>query len=305
VKRKLTLRATLGVIGMVLLAPVMFETDAHAMETAKAEDTVEGYIGVGGSGIGRLQRRFEEEVGACLKKEGFEYYPENGSQAQTDAFALQSKNRADFVKKFGYGISTVLELPKIGTKSKQDQYLDKLSKADKRAFNVAFLGVDPDKPSAAGQAPGLDTKSCLGKAQKAIFGDIAALTALGQKFEDLAKRVNSDAKVVRAVREWSACMKKGGFSFTKESDANDAISNRLSKILGSSNGGFGAQDLSKVDRPGLSKLQKDELAQAKVDWECSTKHLGARNEVAKELNKLFIKDNKAALDKVKSVFGGK
>jgi hypothetical protein len=304
VKRKVFRRVEVLGLALVALVPIGFGSSVEAMETAKPEDTVEGYIGISGNGLSRIQRRFEEEVGACLKKEGFEYYPDGFSNAQSDAISQQSKNRGEFVKKYGYGLSTVIELPKPGVKSKQDQYLAKLSKADRRAYNIAFLGVDPEKTGAATPQPGLDDKSCIGKAQKTIFGDLAALTSLGQKFDDLTKRVNSDTKVVRAMREWSACMKKGGYTFAKEAEATDAISARLAKIV-QSNGPFGGSELSKVDRPGLAKLQKDELAQSKVDWDCSTKHLGVRNDVAKELNKAFIKDNKASLDKVKSVLGGK
>jgi hypothetical protein len=276
-----------------------------AMETGNPADSVEGYLGLNSTGLARLQRKAEELVGACMKKEGFEYYAESIG-FNPAAIETQAKDREAFAKKYGYGISTLIELPKAGTKTKNEAYLAKLSKADKRAYNIALLGVDPDKPGATEGVNGLDTKTCVGKANAALFGDLAAISTLTTKFDDMTKRIASNPTVVKAVREWSACMKKSGFSFAKEEDATADISTRLTKILGPQDFGITAgQSLDKVDRPGLAKLQKDELAVAKVDWDCSKKHLGARDKIAKDLNKTFIAENKATLDKFKDTLSGK
>ncbi len=109
------------------------------------------------------------------------------------------------------------------------------------------------------------------------------------------------------MREWSACMKKSGYDYTKEDAVTDDLSKRLAKLMGSSADGmggiFGATSAN-IDVPGLRKLQKDELAVAKVDWDCSIKHLGPRDEVAGRLNKEFIEQNRAALDSVRTALGG-
>jgi hypothetical protein len=297
---RLALVALVGVI-----ASTSVPISATAMETGKPEDSVEGYLGFNSTGLSRLQRKAEELVAACMKKEGFEYTPESvGFDAA--AIETQTKDREAFAKKYGYGLSTLINLPKVGVKTKNQQYLEKLSKADKRAYNIALLGVDPDKPSAADAQIGQDTKSCAGKANTALFGDLAAISALGTKYEDLQKRVAANPAVVKAVREWSACMKKSGFEYAKEEAVVSDLSARLTKILGPQQFGVASADsLDKVDRPGLAKLQKEELAIAKVDWDCSKKHLGPRDKIAKDLNKTFIAENKASLDKLRTTFSGK
>lgn len=285
------------------LAPV----GAQAMDTGRGGQSVESYLGVSSTGISRLQRRSEELIAACMKGEGFEYTPQTDTIPQGAIDSLTG-NRKEFVAKYGYGISTFVEPPKKGVRSPNEAYVAKLSKADKRAYNIALLGFDPDKPgAAAGVGAGLSDKSCVGKAQRELFGDMAKLIALGSKFEDLAKRLNGDPKVVRAVREWSACMKKGGYTYAKEDDVASDLSAKLNKVVGGSTGPLGlggSSSAATVDTPGLRRLQKEELSIAKVDWDCSVKHLGPRDELAKQLNKEFIAQNKGALDSLRKVLGG-
>jgi hypothetical protein len=287
------------------LLVVALPLSSQAMETGKPEDSVEGYLGLNSTGLSRLQRRSEELVSACMKKEGFEYTPESLG-FDPAAIETQTKDREAFAKKYGYGISTLIELPKPGVKSKNEQYVEKLSKADKRAYNIALLGFDPEKNPGGGSGLGLNDKNCIGKATREMFGDLAALTSLGTKFDDLEKRVAANPAVVKAVREWSACLKKSGFTYAKEDDVTGDLSGRLSKIIGPTQfPGAPPASQDKVDRPGLAKLQKDEIALAKVDWDCSKKHLGSRDKISKDLNKAFIAENRAALDKLRTTFGGK
>jgi hypothetical protein len=208
-------------------AAVLSTPRAAAMETGGSGETVESYLGFNSTGLSRLQRRFEELVVTCMKKEGFEYTPE-GLNVPADAID-SSANREAFVKKYGYGVSTLVPQRAKGAKSPNEAYVAKLSKADRRAYNIALTGLDPDKPNPA-SSTGPDTKSCFGKVQTQLFGDIAKLTAFSGKIEDLQKRINADPKVVKAVREWSACMKKAGFTYAKEDGPVTDIGTRLGKL---------------------------------------------------------------------------
>lgn len=306
-RRSIAVLATMvsmSVTVLVTLAP----SRAGAIDTGRSEDSVESYLGINSTGIARLTRKLDESIGACMRKEGYEYYPES-ADVTADLIASASLNREDFVKKYGYGISTLVAVPKPGAKSRNQAYLDKLSKADRRVYNITLIGIDPDKPSADPQSVGTDDKSCVGKAQRSLFGDLAQILALESKYEDLVKRVNANTEVVRAMRDWSACMKKAGFSYSKEEAIIADLAKRLAAVgvRGALDGGnpLGTETERSIDRPGLSKLQKYELAIAKVDWACSKKHLGVREKIARDVNKTFIADNKLALDKVRTVFGGK
>jgi hypothetical protein len=300
---------SISLAAAVAIPLVVTTGSVGAMETGSAADSIEGYLGISGNGISKLTRRLEEGLSVCMKKEGFEYTPRADGIA-ADALDGGASDRKKFVEKYGYGISTLVQLPSKTKKDPNTSYTDGLSKADKHSYYIALMGSDPEKAGAAAATGlgGFDPKSCVGKATASVFGNMLAVGQLVSKYNDVDKRINANTEVVRAMREWSACMKKGGFTFTKDADAQEAINTRMSKIMGAAGGGPGAiipGAEAKIDEPGLKTLQKDELTQSKVDWECSRQHLGVRDKVAKDLRKQFIAENKTALEPLKKVFGGK
>jgi hypothetical protein len=298
------------IIAAFVVTPLFAATrSVHAMETGSAADSIEGYLGISGNGLSKLTRRLEEGLSVCMKKEGFEYTP-RADAIPADAIDGGASDRKKFVEKYGYGISTLIQFPSKTKKDPNQTYTDGLNKADKHSYYIALMGSDPEKTG--GAAPtgpgGFDPKSCVGKATASVFGNMLAVGQLISKYNDVDKRINANTDVVRAMREWSACMKKGGFTFTKDADAQEAINGRMGKLMGAAGAGPGAifsSGAAKIDEPGLKTLQKDELAQSKADWDCSSKHLGVRAKVAKDLRKQFIAENKTALEPLKKVFGGK
>lgn len=290
-------------VAAALVAAAAVATPAHALDTGRSGPSVEQYLDLSSSGLNRLQRRGEELIAACMKREGFEYTPD-AQDIPKDAVESLVGNRKAFVQKYGYGISTFVEPPRAGAVDPNAAYLAKLSAADRRAYRVALIGVDSDDPGAAAPSGVANTKSCVGQAQRALYGDMARYAALISKFDELDRRLQADPKVVKAVREWSACMKASGYRYAKEDDVTADLNRRLESIAGASAGGGtpGAAP-ARIDVPGLRRLQKDELAIAKVDWDCSVKHLGPRDEAAKVLNRDFIAQNRAALDGLRKALG--
>ena len=298
-----------SMFGTVLLAcvimPALANSPASAIDTGGNKDSVESFLGINSTGINRLQRRQEESIAQCMKKEGFEYYPE-ALPIPADAADGGVSNRKAFVDRYGYGIATLITPPAKGSKSKNQAYLEKLSKADKHAYYIALSGFDPAAPSGDANTAGLSSKTCTGKMAAALFGDLAKVQALFTKFEELQKRVDANAKVVKAQRDWSACMKKSGYTYTKDSDVETDLNAKLGKLYKSQPGSIlGAPDPASIDVPGLAGLKKQELATAKVDWDCSKQHLGVRDQVSAELQKKFIAENQAALAAIKLVLNGK
>lgn len=304
-QRSFTRRAVATVIAVLVSVPFVEVGAASAMDTGSNKDSVENFLGINSTGLNRLQRRQEESIAQCMKKEGFEYYPES-SPIPADALDGGTSNRKAFVDKYGYGISTLINPPAKGTKSKNQAYVDKLSKADKHAYYIALAGFDPAAPSGDPNTAGLNPKTCVGKMAASLFGDIAKIQALFSKFEELEKRVNANTKVVKAQREWSACMKKSGYTYAKDTDVQEDLNGRMAKLFKNQSGSLlGGADLSSIDVPGLTALKKQELATAKADWDCSKKHLGVRDEISADLQKKFIADNQAALAAFKKVLEGK
>lgn len=290
---------------VTLAVPLASVSPASAIDTGANKDSVENYLGIDSTGLIRLQRRQEEAVATCMKKEGFSYFPES-PEVPTDAVDGGANNRKGFVEKYGYGISTLINPPKKGTKTKNQTYLEKLSAADKRAYYVTLLGYDPSKSNGAGNdISSLNPKSCLAKVGKEVFGDLVKLQGLIAKYDDISKRVAANPNVVRAMRDWSACMKKSGYSYTKDGDVEPDLTGKLTKLYKAPPTPFGTPDNSSIDTPGLTALKKQELAIAKIDWDCSKKHLAERDRVKAELEKKFIAENQAGLNDFKKVLDKK
>jgi hypothetical protein len=273
--------------------------------SAKEANSIEEYLGFGTSDQQRLQRIIEEQIQKCMKLEGFTYTPSGGND-QLPRTADGQLDQKAFAAKWGYGISTFLD-PNDPAKSrlgedKNAKSLAKMSAAERSAYQKALLGkTGANSPEAI-----LGGTGCVSKAVTASFGDLASLLPLQNKYQkEVETRINADAKVVEGMKKWSSCMKEQGFAFAKDSDVPGTFRKRFQTLLstvGVADTGFGAgfgvdnsAKLSKVDKVALTKLQKDEVATAVSDSDCTTKHLKVRNEVKKKLDQAFIASNEATL----------
>lgn len=275
-------------------------------KSAKEAESIEDYFGGNNNDQQkRITRRVTESVQKCMKSEGFEYRipPDTTVQFPT---GTDTESQRAFVTKYGYGISTNLDLNAIkGPNADPNPAIrQKLSSADQKAYDKALLGSSTSGPTG-------DPKSCVVKSLS-FLGDLAKLTSLFTKYEsDVTKRIDANPKVVAAMKRWSACMKDRGFSYAKDSDVPVDISTRLTRITGGGGGadggglfGGGAIDPAKVDTVALSKLQKDEIATATRDFECSEKHLGPRKSLKRDLDRDFITANQAAVDGFRDKLNG-
>jgi hypothetical protein len=289
----------------VLPTPVSAASKTTKKKTVKEAESIEDYFGFGNGGGDqqkRITRKINESVQKCMKNEGFDYKipPDPATQFPTGS---DSASQQAFVKKWGYGISTTIDVNKLSANADPNAAIRaKLSPADQKAYDKALFGK-------ADAGPTGDPKSCLTKSFT-ILGDIAKLTVLFSKYEsDVTKRIDSNPKVVAAMKEWSACMKEKGFSYAKDGDVGPALIARLTKITGGAGGpadlfGGGALDPAKIDKVALTKLQKDEIATAVRDFECTEKKLGVRKALKRDLDRDFITANQAAVDGFRDTLNG-
>lgn len=273
--------------------------------SAKEANSVEEYLGFNASDQQRQQRVIEEQIQKCMKLEGFTYTPSGGNDQLPRSADGQLDQKA-FAAKWGYGISTFLD-PNDPSKSrlgedKNAKTLAKMSAAEKKAYQSALIG----KAGGNDISAIISGDGCVSKAVKTAFGDLAALLPLQSKYQkEVQTRIDSDAKVVEGMKKWSGCMKQSGFTFAKDSDVPASFSKRFQTLLvavGVNDSGlagtFGVDNsakLSKVDKVALTKLQKDEVATAVSDVECTAKNLKVRDEVKKKLDQAFIATNEATL----------
>jgi hypothetical protein len=315
VRNSTTAGTSLALICTLTVLSATIGTTAHAADakkpvkkkSVKEAESIEDYFGLGAGGDQqkRITRRINESIQKCMKSEGFEYKipPDPSAQFPTGS---DTASQQAFVKKWGYGISTTIDVNKLTSVDADPNaaIVKKLSPADQKAYNKALVG------GAADAGPTGDPKSCIAKAIS-VLGDMTKLTLLFGKYEtDVTKRIESNPKVVVAMKQWSACMKEKGFTYAKDGDVPGDISTRLGKITGGAGAGGGgpfggpALDPTKVDKAALSKLQKEEIATAVRDFDCTEKHLKIRKTLKRDLDRDFITANQAAVDGFRDTLNG-
>ena len=305
-----TFAAALGLLGsLVAQATVLADTTKATANTANPAKlksasevgSIEEYFG-GGDQQKRITRRVNESIQKCMKSEGFTYQIPADSDQQ---FPLGSNTdtQKTWIKKWGYGISTVIDVNNPATANDPNKAIhDKLNPADQKAYERAMVGKSASSPLG-------DPKSCVAKAV-AIIGDIVKLQSLFTKYETtVSKRIEANPKVVAAMKQWSSCMAEKGFTYAKDSEAPRSFGSKLQKIGGTSGGGGGlfggaSVDVTKIDKVALSKLQKDEVATATRDFECSEKHLGVRKDLKRDLDREFITTNQSDVDGFRNALNG-
>jgi hypothetical protein len=275
---------------------------AQAIDTGGVKENAGAAIGFNATAAARINRKTEEGLVSCMKKQGFDYFAVALPVPQ-DALDGGLANRKAFVDKYGYGIATLVEPPKKGEVNKNTAYTAKLSKSDLRAYNVAIFGT-PNPPDAVSGFDALGPKSCLTLVNREVYGDLGKLQAGLDKYAEVTRRVNADAKVIKAMREWSACMKKSGYAYAKDTDVEADLTTKLTQLF-SAQTALGNPDPASVDVAGLTKLKAVERQTAKADWDCSKAHLGPRDKVATQLEKKFIADNQPLINELKKVFSAK
>ncbi len=288
---------TFAVTGSALLG-----SPAQAIDTGGVKESAGAAIGINPTSLARINRRVEEGLVACMKKQGFSYFA-TGIPVPQDALDGGLANRKAFVEKYGYGLATLVEPPKKGEEDKNTKYTATLSKSDLRAYNVAIFGT-PTPPDGQAGFNSLGAKSCFATVNKAVYGDLGKLQAGIDKYTDVSRRVNADASVIKAMREWSACMKKSGYSYAKDTDVEPDLTTKLNALF-TDQTALGNPDPASLDVAGLTKLKTVERQTAKTDWDCSKAHLGPRDKVATQLEKKFIAENQALANELKKVFSAK
>jgi hypothetical protein len=290
----------------VFVATGAFTIGGAGVPAQAAEEKVSDFFSTDGASLQRLVRQQQEVVASCMKTKGFEYKVV-GLGEIADALG-EIGDPEKFAEKYGYGVSTLINPDKAGkppTPDANEAIIAKMSAGQKKAYYKALSGTDqaPTQQLVAG--------GCVGESTKKLFSSLTSLQALGPKFEDLQKRVNNNAKVLAAMKNWSGCMKEAGFTFRDDTEPTTSLQKELNGLAkgGVSTGGanpFGGNvDVSKLDPTKLRALQKKELTINKTDRSCTKKHLKERDAIAAVEEKKFIEQNRAVLEKTREIFGKK
>jgi hypothetical protein len=269
---------------------------------------VEDQLGFDTAGIMARQSRVEADIRECMKAQGFDYVPIDPFAQRAAVTGVSRLTDEDFLKQFGYGISTLWG--RGGAQADPNQTLRKsLSPADRRAYDRALWGDNPGATFQAAVDSGDFTKlgGCTQKATEAVFGGAQVLTQLQGKLDQLDDRILEDQRMVRAVEKWTNCMAAAGFRYD-DPDAIDAdLTKRMERIVGPLPGPFatGPADGAKpppYDHAALHVLQRDEVSIARADYDCERKDITPVETVVRpQYEAQFRVRNQSLINQIKPV----
>jgi hypothetical protein len=280
-----------------------------AEKAAKEPPSVEEQLGFAQATEPAAMAKAEESIARCMKAQGFEYTPVDLVARQAALTGKSGLSSDEFDRQFGYGIATLYGR---GT-SQTDPNVrihDSLTPADRRAYDMALTGGQPDKTffraADTGDFTGLG--GCAKQAADALFGGGELLTVLQRKLDELDEAVQQDQRMVRAQEAWRRCMRdRTGQTFEDSEAVELEIQRRLADIVGplpgegeSAPGEYAAlKPDHPIDQTALQQLQQLELKLAHADVDCEdTKLAPVEDVVLREKEQKFREQNAELLRRV-------
>jgi hypothetical protein len=288
---------------------------ADAASTSTAKDaggqpagTVEDQLGFDQAGLIARQSRVEAAVGECMKNEGFDYVPIDPLAQRAALLGSSRISDEDFLKQFGYGISTLWG--RGSTEADPNQRIRAtLPPADRRAYDRTLWGENKGASFTEAIENGRFDRlgGCTLKATERVFGGAQVLTQLQGKLDQLDERILEDQRMVRAIESWSTCMADAGFRYEDPEEIDADLFRRMEKIVGPLPGQFATgppagQKAPAYDRAALRALQREEVAIARADAACEEKRIApVESNVRPQYEALFRRQNRGLVSKVRPV----
>ena len=272
-------------------------------DAAKSDVPLEEQLGLGDEGIRLRQANAENLVRDCMKAQGFDYVPVDPDAQQAALTGAQGMSEADFEKQYGYGITTLYEQRRqLAIAGPNKAIRDSLSEPDRKAYDKALHGDDPTATFYDAVDTGDFTRlgGCLKTATEQVFGGADVLTGLSAKLDELDEKIRADARMVKAVKDWSACMREAGFDGLEEQEeVDEVLAQKLEGIVGSPEDIAETGTAPEYDKAALSALQQEEVAMVAADIKCEEEHVeDVEEEVTAEYEADFREENTALLSKV-------
>jgi hypothetical protein len=277
--------------------------------SAEKNGKIEEQVGLDEDGIRVRQAQVENLVRDCMKTQGFDYVPVDPAAQQAALTGTAGMSKDDFEKQFGYGITTLYEQRrKLAVAGPNKAIRDSLSEADRKAYDQALHGDDATASFAEAVDSGDYSRlgGCIKTATDQVFGGADVLQSLSTKLDELDQKIRADARMVKAVREWSDCMRQAGYAnLAEQEDVDTVLKKKLEAIVGSP-GDITAQSAPdsanaapEYDKAALSALQHEEVAMVTTDKKCEKDHVEeVEDKVTGEYENAFREENASLLAKV-------
>ena len=291
-------------VGLACMLAGLTGCGGDKADAVKNDESLEEQIGIDDDGIRLKQTSAENLIRDCMKTEGFDYVPQDPATQEAALLDGRVMSKEDFEKQYGYGITTLYEQRRqLAVAGPNKAIRDSLSEADRKAYDHALHGDD----ATATFADALDTGDysrlggCIKTATDQVFGGGDVLSSLSAKLDELDQKMRADARMVKAVKEWSACMRTKGFDGLNEQEEVDAVlKKKLEEVVGAPGDRAGTDGAeASYDKTVLAALQTEEVAMVKADIECEEEHVEeVEDKVTEEYEAAFREENTALLSKV-------
>jgi hypothetical protein len=259
--------------------------------------SVEAQLGLDDAGILARQTRVEGLIRECMRTKGFDYVPVDPTAQHTALVGSANMSKEDFEKQYGYGITTLYERRRQQAASGANAAIRAaLSESDRVVYDRTLLGDNLDASFAEALNSGDFSRlgGCTKEAVDKAYGGAQVLEDLKAKLDQLDERVRADPRFVKAIGEWSVCMRAAGYDLTDPNQVDSVLTERLQAIVGPPGG---ISDT--YDKDALATLQRDEVTMVAADLACEAKHLTSVDEkVRAEYEKAFREQNTGLLSTV-------
>ncbi len=281
------------------------------------------------------ERKVQEAVAECMKKEGFEYTAMDSSQFiggspfGDEDIAFDSK---EWAEKYGFGMSTTIGedggfgggAPTTPPTDPNQKYVEALSEGERDAYYKALYGEQPEFDPTETEASGpinFQPSGCEGNARTTVDKSQAFYTEFGEEMNDLFQSIESDPQIVEASKKWAGCMKKAGFEYDTPQAMYEEANTKVQEFYAGPEGttlatvasasGSATPDSAvggdaapsddgspEIDQKKLAEVQAWEKKVAVANWGCSKDLNKVRQTVQAQREKDFIDKNRAKIDEL-------
>lgn len=228
--------------------------------------------------------RTETAIGQCMNKAGFQYVPidfDTVFKAMASDQSAPGLTDEQYITQYGYGITTQVDKPIItfGAGPVNMKTLAELSATAQIAYKRMLWGEHPDwNLVRALEFEDLSqTDGCTKSAAQQVFSP-AELSGSYKNPADV--KIANDKRMIDAVKKWSECMRKAGFTYANPDSIPPDLERQLAAVLQ----GQDPKALTGAAQQALQALQGKELAIAKADDKCFEDHVAdVESEVESEI----------------------
>lgn len=216
--------------------------------------------------------RVEARIATCMRNAGFEYYPVDVATIEAGQHRVRrdpNLTHREYQERYGYAVTTRFDNPprEIAEGPRNRRIFAALSEADQAAYERTLWGEDTTATFvwSLDDEDFSDTGGCTRKAVRGVFTPAQVRGTFVNPKDVL---VESDPRIIKAQRKWSACMKRHGYNYNED---QDEIIDEYGKRLDALTEGDDPATLTGDRKAALQRLQRAEIRVSLNDTSCEEK----------------------------------